>query len=196
MVSTVVNGVFPDVVLDAWENPKVLLWGTLTVSLKYDNPEEIQFPVRPSIYERILKKKAASDAVIVTGAGARIKCHQSFLVEQSPVFKAMLERSTKKSGTATVNMDGITDDNLEALLAFLYYDDATEAEKNSEVALELLEVGRRFEIEELIDAMKAIILDEYDAWFSMDMAMKLFTLAWNLTDGEELKEKAVNILKK
>lgn len=185
---------------DAWNNRCLKMWANVTIALLLDDQDltgiAIPLSKMQNIYERMLKEEVDTNAVLVAGNGVRVKCHKSFLMVRSPVFKAIFESNMVEATTSTLDLTDMTEAGVRALLAFLYYADITEAKKDCEVAFELFEAGHKYDVEDLEETMKRLIVDKDLDWFSVDMALSLLLFARNLVEGAELKTKAEDVLKK
>ncbi len=126
-----------------------------------------------------------------------MKCHQNFLIANSPVFAAMFENGTEEAKKGQIQMLDNSKQVVKAFLAFLYFRDFTEPNKKLEVAFELLDAGHKYQIPDMEDVMTNVIKYKPLEWFDdVDVSTKLYLFARNTTDADELKKKAVVVLKK
>lgn len=84
---------------------------------------------------------------------------------------------------------------IKALLAYLYTFDVEIPSKDSELALELLQIGHKYEIKELERAMSELLRNKPNSQFRVGIAIRLFCFARRIANGEKLKEKAVRVLR-
>lgn len=150
---------------DVWSivnNPEFPIWGLVTITVNFSGvgitmgmplPLEIR-----DVNERMLKEEVGADAVILAEGGVPIRCHKSFLMVHSPVFREMFETNMMEGDACTVYMTYLTEAQVHNFLEYLYCSETTEAENNCEVALVLLEAGHKYHIKELEESMKEIFL--------------------------------------
>lgn len=186
-----------DATWNAWKRRDIIVHANATISVNVCDPDPMEVLALhvKGFNEQILKQEVATDVTITSVNGAKVKCHKSFLTVRSPVFKAMFESDMEEKITSNVEMVEMTEVGVRAFLAYLYYMDTKDAQKNCEVALELLEASHKYDIEEMEKTLKGIIINKDNVWFTVDMVLKLFLFARNLEGGADLKTKAVRVLK-
>lgn len=185
--------IWPEAVITAFMSPHTNLWGKITICAVFDKLEGL--PENQSIFKKMLTEEMASDLTIVAANGVKIKCHRCFLIAQSPVMAAMFESDMKEAATNTIEMPEIQEASLRAFLRYLYYGDTTEAEDSCAVALEMMELGHKYNVEDLEKCMRNILMKKPFEWFNAKCAFLLFLFARNLQDYTNLKLKAVQVLK-
>lgn len=181
-----------------WTSSSITVKAKVTIVVTLDAESLDRACPQPSggaIYERILKEEVATDMAIVAGNGVEIKCHRSFLMVHSQVLEGVLKIKTEEPGVTKIEMTGMTEASVRAFLAYLYYSDVTAAQTDCEVAFELLESAKKYDISGLKESTKSVLLEKDNAWFTVATALRLFLFA-RIDAGEEpLKAKAVQILK-
>lgn len=153
-----------------------------------------------SINKKILHDEMLTDAVIVSKEGTQVKCHKIFLAAHSSVIGDSIQscnNQQQQHQTYVLDMPNLSEKSVKALLAFLYYWDQTEAEKNSGVAFELLRIGHNYNIPLLEKRMSKLILKKYNDWLEADVAVSLFGFVRGCScfAAEELRMKAIDVMK-
>ncbi len=96
-------------------------------------------------------------------------------------------------------MKNMSEECVKALLDYVYCRRLEKAVNNFEIALNLLKASFKYELEDLKENMKEIFMwkrsDDF-VWFSIKNSIKLFLLAKNLEEVDNLRDKAVRVLKK
>ncbi len=83
---------------------------------------------------------------------------------------------------------------VRAMLQFIYWCDLEEPAKNCEMALELLEAGHKYLVEDLENAMLGIFGAMTCKWFTVDVALKLFRFSRSARLGNTEK-RGLQVLK-
>ncbi len=152
----------------------------------------------PSIINRsIFTEELGSDTGIIPGNGGNpVKCHRSFLMANSPVFRAMFQTDMNEAKSCKVEIQEMNEDVVRAFLAYLYYRDETQAILRFGVAFQLLMAGHKYQIPDLVNAMSAILIYKPIEWYDdVNLAVKQYLFARNLEDGNDLKIKALIAMK-
>ncbi|CAL8108224.1 unnamed protein product [Orchesella dallaii] len=166
--------------------------GTMTIKLlKCNTPT---FRDATAITEKILHDRIHCDFVLQAKNGASVPCHMSFLACHSQVFERMFQTDCKevqeKSCPTSLSEAGVN-----ALLKFLYYSDLDDATKSSSISLELLKTAHEYDMALLEIAMKRMLLGKSNDWFDWDVVLLLFQFALKVEDYQDLKGKAVEVIK-
>ncbi|ODM89270.1 Kelch-like protein 36 [Orchesella cincta] len=148
---------------------------------------------QPKLKE-FLEEATYSDFAIIADRGVRIPCHKVFLGVQSPVLDRMLQMDCKETREGCVKMVA-SGNGVKAFLKFLYYADLCDAFESPGVATELLELAHVYDVKPLEKALKTLFAKRADEWFDMDGALNLLICAVKKDGMEELKEKALRLIK-
>lgn len=148
---------------------------------------------------RMLMEEICTDLEIRCGGDGKIvKGHRAVLGGRSNVFKAMFQsEEMEEAKTGKLEMEEMSEQGVRALLRWIYWGDEKEALLDSDVAVELLIAGDKWDLGGLTEKMKEIILKRRgydDEWFSLDSALELYGWARNLEGMEEVKEKAIGVI--
>lgn len=151
-----------------------------------------------NINQIIFTEELGSDTVIIPGNGGNpVKCHQSFLMANSPVFLAMFQTEMKEAKSCEIEIQEMNEEVVRAFLAYLYYRDESQPDLKFEIAFQLLTAGHKYQIPDLVNAMTAILSCKPIVWYNdVDFAVKQYLFAKNLEDGDDLKTKALLAMKK
>ncbi|CAL8108198.1 unnamed protein product [Orchesella dallaii] len=194
---------FEDKLFLSWEtnssfhsySPFILtLNGTMTIQLLSRDTPVPSFPDATWTNKKILHDKIRCDFALRAENGKAIPCHTSMLACHSQVFERMFETDCKEVQEKTCQMH-ITEGAVNALLKFLYYSDLDDATKSSSISLELLKIAHEYDIGSLEIAMKNTLLDKKNVWFDWDVVLLLFQFAFKVEGYQDLKEKAVAVMK-
>ncbi len=147
------------------------------------------------INRKMLKDEVACDVTIIPNNQVPIKCHKNFLCAHSTVLDVMFQTQMKESKTSTVEMPDMSEQSVRAFLEYLYLWEVKAANKSSLIAFELLHAGHKYDIKKLEESMEKILLSKESIWYNVDVAMKLFLFARNHPEGDQLKMKAIQVLK-
>lgn len=146
----------------------------------------------------MLQEGIGSDANIIPSTGNPVKCHKSFLMTQSPVFRAMFRSNMLEARFHSVKIEELSEAGVRAFLAYLYYLDSSVPRQKCSIAVELLYASQKYMVPALETTMRDLLLQKEGQWYDVETAVKLFLLAFNLPveeDKKKLKEKAVQALK-
>ncbi|CAL8124380.1 unnamed protein product [Orchesella dallaii] len=145
--------------------------------------------------KQILESQFRSDFVLISEDGDRLSCHQIFLASASPFFSRMVQTDMKESNQNQCKLQGSTKEGLSALLKFIYYQDVQEMLASSTLCVEALHIALLYDIPTLANWVRDTMLWKPTRWWDLEGAVNLF-LRVRLEDGyENLKEKAVQIVK-
>ena len=107
-----------------------------------------------------------------------------------------------ESATGKIEMVNVTEKGARAFLAFLYYRDSIVAVRDSSsVALELLELSEKYEIQDLKRSIIKLFVETDDlektTWWTCEVAVKLYLFANRMDPetGDDLKKKSIRTLK-
>ncbi|ODM92865.1 BTB/POZ domain-containing protein [Orchesella cincta] len=145
-----------------------------------------------------LEEKRFCDFTIIAdnGNGASIQCHRMILAAKSPVLSRMLEMDCVETREKRLKMNA-SEVTIKAFLKFIYYSDLEDAFESPLVAVELMELGHKYDVGMLEETMKKFILKKADEWLEIDAALKLFLNSVS-KEGDEyelLKEKGLRVVK-
>ncbi|CAL8124622.1 unnamed protein product [Orchesella dallaii] len=151
-------------------------------------PAPIDEPLK-DMGKKALEEEVHWDFELVAKNGVRIRCHKVFLACQSEVFNRMFQTSCVESLENTCNLKQ-SEETVRAFLKYLYYGDFEDAQKNQKIALDLMQMGHKYDITSLENAMKKIILDFPTASLDVNVALLMFSFALKVAGYEDVKEKA------
>lgn len=185
---------FDPSVLEAWENNQVFSgWITISLVLKstalslldtmYLMPEAILQHLK-----NLLLNEICCDTEIIVGDEPNqkvVKCHQTILVAGSEVFQKMFESGLRETRSHQIEMKGISEIAVRALLAYLYYRDTSSLHENCEIAFEVLQAANKYIIKNLRDFVQTLIETREYSWFRVNMILELFVFAKALCPKEE-----------
>ncbi|ODM89730.1 BTB/POZ domain-containing protein [Orchesella cincta] len=167
--------------------------GTLTCQL-LDRSASATLSDDVATSKKILHDKIRCDFALIAENGKSIPCHTSFLASHSKVFLRMFETDCKEAKEKAYQMR-LTEEAVNALLKFLYYSDLDDAINNPSISLELLQVAHEYDILLLEKALKRMLLRKSSDWYDTDFVVHLFQYALKLEGYEDLKEKAVKVIR-
>lgn len=146
----------------------------------------------------ILKDELGCDAVIIPGNGGNpVKCHRSFLMGNSLVFRAMFENDMEEAKKGEIEMPEMSEGGVRAFLAYLYYRDEEVPNAKCGIALELMIAGHKYDVQSLENDMTKKLLYMSRKWYEtdLDVAVKLYLFARNVKGGDQLKKKAISVMR-
>ncbi len=147
---------------------------------------------------KMLEEEICTDLEIRCGDGKIVKGHRAVLGGRSKVFHAMFQaEGMEEAKTGKLEMEDMSEQGVKAFLRWVYWKDDKEALSESDVAVELLIAGDKYDLEGLVEKMKEIILKRSgldEEWFSVESGVKLFKWARHLEEMKDLKQKAVSVL--
>ncbi len=141
--------------------------------------------------KNLLKNEIGTDTEILVGDSTNqkvVKCHRAFLMAGSEVFQKMFESGMQEARESKIEMEGISENGVRALLAYLYHRETKAVNESSEIALELLEASEKYYIENLRDDVRNIMLARKSCWFEVDTALSLYIFVKKLCPDEEIKD--------
>ncbi len=109
----------------------------------------------------------------------------------------MLNSKSNDASQNKMKIKDISAAGVEALLKFLYYSDLTSAMQSSNIALELLKVGHKFDIQSLCKSITIILLKRPPIWFNVEMALGLFDFLRKMKNDEDctkLMKKVIQVM--
>jgi len=89
----------------------------------------------------------------------------------------------------------MSEEGVSAFLKYIYYSNLDDALKNGSIALELLKAGQKYDMALLEEAVKRIFKGKPVGWFDVELAIHLFLWSRQMDDYEDVKIKAVQVLK-
>ncbi len=89
----------------------------------------------------------------------------------------------------------LSQSGLVSLLDFIYHRDVKAASGSCDLALELVQVGYKYDVVNLVATMNTLIESKGHEWFSVDMAVRLLRWTRDLEKMKGLRNKAVLVLK-
>ncbi|ODM90017.1 BTB/POZ domain-containing protein [Orchesella cincta] len=153
----------------------------------------VDVPPRRVRDKRVLTEKIFTDFAIVPKRGNPVECHRVFIASVCPAFK----RIVSENGRSNSCKLEISEEGVHALLQYIYYSGLDDALKSSEIALELLETGHKYDIPGLENTMKRIFKKPKE-WCSVDVAIHLSVWAHlREADGsyKDVMKKVAQVLK-
>ncbi|CAL8108211.1 unnamed protein product [Orchesella dallaii] len=166
--------------------------GTMTIKLLKCNTSP--FPDVTAITKKILHDRIHCDFALQAKNGTVAPCHMSFLTCHSQVFERMFQTDCKEVREKSCPTN-LTEEAVNALLKFLYYSDLDDATKSPSISLELLKTAHEYDMATLEIAMKRLLLAKSNDWFELDMVLLLFQFALKVEGYQDLKGKAVEVIK-
>lgn len=131
-------------------------------------------------FKKVLEEEICTDTQITVGLPPNqvtIKCNRAFLAAGSPVFRRMFESGMKESTGNKIEMEGISEMGVRALLAYFYHRGIEGICGSSEVAVEVLQAAEKYDIKSLKDEVREIFMAKPSSWFCVDAAVGLFVFA-------------------
>lgn len=118
------------------------------------------------------------------------------LIGHSPVFAAMLDDSGGmiESQSRRVDMSEFSEEALKLLLQFVYTRDIFYGSVSCDLSLELLQLGHRYELKMLQEAIVKLVLRKEAAWFTPDVVIEFYFFLRNLDIFKELETKLFQIM--
>ncbi|CAL8132414.1 unnamed protein product [Orchesella dallaii] len=174
-------------------NPEVRV--SLKVEVELDDPLNLApVPDHRVLNKDILLNQIQCDFKIIAEDDQVLQCHKAFLAAQSKVFTTMFNTTCEETKSNQVKLP-ISYDGADAFLKFLYYSDVEAALGSPTLAMDLLELGHKYDISPLESKMKTILLGRNNWWYSADNALRLFYWSCKVTEHEDLKKKAVDVIR-
>ncbi|ODM93553.1 Protein maternal effect lethal 26 [Orchesella cincta] len=151
-------------------------------------------PTGNPINKKLMEERLYSDFILVAQNRVAFPTHKMFLAVHSPVLHDLLLSTDWRQRIKSPYHLNNSEEAVRAFLKFIYYFDIDDPLGNPNVALELLELGRKFEIPDLENVIQAMFLSV--ECLKVDVALDLFRLSGrNVYGYQALREKAVNSLK-
>lgn len=116
-------------------------------------------------------------------------------IVQSDVLEKKFKGCYAESEINVVEMVDMTTATVQAFLAYLYYFDTDKAADSSTIAVEVFQASHKYNVSSLKEEMKRFLLTKPDKWFEVEAALELFLFARNLEEENELKMRAVQLIK-
>lgn len=136
-------------------------------------------------YEELLKSKACSDVVVVSGE-KKFHLHKCILITHSDVFKAMFSRVTKNKNQNRVEIKDTTCEVLEELFRFIYTGKVGDIEK---IACELFTAAEKYNVKDL----KILCEEAMCANLELDNSVDYFNFA-DSNNAEKLKAASIEYM--
>lgn len=137
--------------------------------------------------------------LVCPSTGTEFPCHKFILSGQSEVFKAMFASSWSEAKTNKVELTGVQNMTVDALLNYMYKGALEIPFSRSDVALDLLKVAHQYEIQPLVDKLLLILENEDLDKIPVSTAINMFSFALKLQDQDKflgLMKKSVVIVKR
>ncbi|CAL8132390.1 unnamed protein product [Orchesella dallaii] len=168
---------------------------SLKVEVELEDPLNWS-PVRDHrvLNKNILLKQIQCDFKIIAKDDQVLQCHKAFLAAQSKVFTTMFNTACEETTNNQVKLP-ISHAGVDAFLKFLYYSDVEAALGSPTLAMDLLELGHKYDISPLQSKMKKILSGRKNWWYSADNALRLFEWSCKVTEHKDLKKKAVDVIR-
>ncbi|CAL8105947.1 unnamed protein product [Orchesella dallaii] len=169
------------------------------VSLKVEVELEDTLTLSPGPDYRVLSKnillnQIQCDFKIIAKDDQVLQCHKAFLAAQSKVFATMFNTACEETTNNQVKLP-ISHAGADAFLKFLYYSDVEAAVRSPTLAMDLLELGHKYDISPLESKMKKILSIRKNWCYSADDALRLFDWSCKVTAHGDLKKKAVDVIR-
>ncbi|CAL8139390.1 unnamed protein product [Orchesella dallaii] len=142
-----------------------------------------------------LENGVHSDYTLISGTGDRIRCHKMFLETCSEFFTALFQSGMKEAREEECKLEPFSKEGIEGLLRFVYYRDIQDASASSNLTFELLNMALTYQIKNLEDEMKNILLWKGNDWWETETSLDVFLRFRELDGYKLLKEKAMDVLK-
>ncbi|CAL8132408.1 unnamed protein product [Orchesella dallaii] len=131
------------------------------VSLKVEVELEDRLNLPPVPDHRVFNKdillnQIQCDFKIIAKDDQLLQCHKAFLAAQSKVFTTMFNTACEETTNNQVKLP-ISHAGADAFLKFLYYSDVEAALGSPSLAMDLLELGHKYDISPLESKMKKIL---------------------------------------
>ncbi|CAL8132378.1 unnamed protein product [Orchesella dallaii] len=169
------------------------------VSLKVEVELEDSLNLSPGRNHRVLNKnillnQIQCDFKIIAEDNQVLQCHKAFLAAQSKVFTTMFNTACEETTNNQVKLP-ISHAGADAFLKYLYYSDIEAAMGSPTLAMDLLELGHKYDISPLESEMKKILAGSKNWWYSADNALRLFDWSCKVTMHGDLTKKAVDVIR-
>ena len=99
------------------------------------------------------------------------------------------------SSDTRVNLNDISEKGVKALLDFIYCRELFTPESEPAICFELFYAADKYDIKELRKAVVPMLLQKPSSWFDDETAFLLYALSRNCEQYEDLKIKALQIIK-
>ncbi|CAL8076033.1 unnamed protein product [Orchesella dallaii] len=152
------------------------------------------------ICKSILEHNIHSDISIVASDGSILSANKCFLAAHSPVLKVSLENNFAESKNNKIEMPDASKECVESLIGYFYTMDIPEAEKCSNLAVELYQVAHKYEVTTLEEKISELLLLRSNSWYDVDAAVELLQFVKRVetssgADMRKMKTKVVQMLK-
>lgn len=112
----------------------------------------------------------------------------------------MFHNEMLESKNNRVEINDMSEVGIRAFLAYIYLWETKEATQNSRIALELLKAGHKYDILDMEQCMRNLLLTKGSEWYkdeddNVEVALDLFLFVRNLEGEEALKMKSIEALK-
>ncbi|ODM94795.1 Kelch repeat and BTB domain-containing protein 12, partial [Orchesella cincta] len=144
---------------------------------------------------KALEEQILCDFELIAENGTKFPCHKVFLASHSPVFSRMIQINCRESTENSCHVQGVPEEGVKAFLKYVYYGDVEDANGSQRIAFGMMEMGHRYDIGSLERAMKDILLRLPTASFDASVALWMFSFAMKVEGCEDLKEKAIEVIK-
>ncbi|ODM94883.1 BTB/POZ domain-containing protein, partial [Orchesella cincta] len=188
---------FPKSLRKDWFDDNINLTGKLYITVIADSFVGEIVPDKLLVNRKILnelKDGTGADLVVVAGNGKAFNCHRSFLSAHSPVLDVMLKGNFKENRENRIEMSDMSEDSVQAFLAYVYCWETFEASENPAIAYELLKTSHKYEINNLESCMINLILSKPIKWLQVDVAIELFFFSRCLKSWANVTSRAINAI--
>lgn len=172
-----------------------MLTFSLSLIIQRKDGPDLRVPDHLAFTRRMLQEPVHYDVTIIPGTGSPVGCHRAVLAAHSPVFKAMFGKDTLEGQTGRVEVPGMTEEGIRAMLEYLYGWTTVAAQNKPIVSVELLEVSDKYNLQELEKAMENLFLTSEDGWCTPEASLRL-VLFLKDKDTSALKTRALEIFRR
>lgn len=140
-----------------------------------------------ALYKEMFIDTSFADFEVRTGDGGILKAHRFLLAARSPVFRLMLRPITKEFQENFVYIKDFDSVIMKEVLRFFY---CNEVENLDEIAKDLIYAAEKYDI----DRLKEKCLESLSQATVLDNVFESLTIAYLLSDTNNLFEKCVEII--
>ncbi|CAL8124700.1 unnamed protein product [Orchesella dallaii] len=143
------------------------------------------------VSRKLLDLQIQSDVQLVAQNGMKFPCHKAFLAGHSAWFDHLFRMQPEEK----IWKFDMTEVGLRAFLKYVYYADTEVPKNNLGIALELLKIGRKYNITLVEKGMQALILEIPTSSLGVETSLRLFCLTRKEKGLENLRAKAIKLMK-
>lgn len=161
-------------------------------------PMTTNFCQNTEVTRLLYEKQVFTDLILVGKTGKRFRAHKTILATQSPVIFAKLMNTTGSACNHTVlEIEGISDHGLEALLELLYFKNVDAFANNLPILVELYSISGIYKISHLYNLVREMLLEKSAESFNVFLTANIIITASRQTPIDQaMIGKAQNVIKR